>query len=181
MDRSSFFSPTSAAVQTLRLPGRRPGPAEGAEGHMAMHNSTPTPLSSARRDTLHVNGYHGFSRRSTTPNDRPVPINIAYLISSIEDDLGAEENPRLSLFRGLYIGNEARISSLFEREMVASRTRKTTIISSRTIPSKMRRPQLQVLRRSRQEKLIRMTMTSPKMKMMKIPHDRRRRLRDGLD
>ena len=80
---------------------------------MAMHNSTPTPLSSARRDTLHVNGYHGFSRRSTTPNGRPVPANAARLMSSIEGDLGAEENPRLSVFRGLYARSEARISSLF--------------------------------------------------------------------
>lgn len=76
-------------------------------------NSTPTPLPSGRRDTLHVNGYHGFPRRSATPNGRPVPANAARLMNSIEGDLGAEENPRLSVFRDLYARSEARISSLF--------------------------------------------------------------------
>ena len=75
--------------------------------------STPTPLPSARRDTLHVNGYHGFNRRSATPNGRPIPANAARLMNSIEGDLGAEENPRLSVFRDLYARSEARISSLF--------------------------------------------------------------------
>ena len=75
--------------------------------------STPTPLHSGRRDTLHVNGYHGFTRRSATPNGRPVPANAARLMNSIEGDLGAEENPRLSVFRDLYARSEARISSLF--------------------------------------------------------------------
>ena len=74
---------------------------------------TPTPFHSGRRDTLHVNGYHVFTRRSTTPNGRPVPANAARLMNSIEGDLGAEENPRLSVFRDLYARSEARISSLF--------------------------------------------------------------------
>lgn len=76
-------------------------------------NSTPTPLPSGRRDTLHANSYHGFPRRSATPNGRPVPANAARLMNSIEGDLGAEENPRLSVFRDLYARSEARISSLF--------------------------------------------------------------------
>lgn len=80
--------------------------------------STPTPLPSVRRDTLHVNGYHAFSRRSATPNGRPVPANAARLMNSIEGDLGAEENPRLSVFRDLYARSEARISSLFGESRV---------------------------------------------------------------
>ena len=75
--------------------------------------STPTPLSSGRRDTLHVNGYHGHPRRSATPNGRPVPANAARLMNSIEGDLGAEENPRLSVFRALFAKSEARIGTLF--------------------------------------------------------------------
>ena len=75
--------------------------------------STPTPLYSGRRDTLHINGYHGFPRRSVTPNGRPVPTNAVRLMNSIEGDLGAEENPRLSVFRELYARSEARISTLF--------------------------------------------------------------------
>lgn len=75
--------------------------------------STPTPIPSVRRDTLHANSYRGFPRRSATPNGRPVPANAARLMNSIEGDLGAEENPRLSVFRDLYARSEARISSLF--------------------------------------------------------------------
>lgn len=79
-----------------------------------MHtNSTPTPFPSGRRDTLQINGYLGFPRRSVTPNGRPVPANAARLMNSIEGDLGAEENPRLSVFRDLYARSEARISTLF--------------------------------------------------------------------
>ena len=81
--------------------------------HKNHTTSTPTPLPSGRRDTLHVSGYHGFLRRSTTPNGRPVPANAARLMNSIEGDLGAEENPRLAVFRDLYVRSEARISSLF--------------------------------------------------------------------
>ena len=81
--------------------------------HKNHTTSTPTPLHSGRRDTLHVNGYHGFTRRSATPNGRLVPANAARLMNSIEGDLGAEENPRLSVFRDLYARSEARISSLF--------------------------------------------------------------------
>ena len=81
--------------------------------HKNHTNSTPTSLPSGRRDTLHVNGYYGFPRRSATPNGRPVPANAARLMNSIEGDLGAEENPRLSVFRNLYARSEARISSLF--------------------------------------------------------------------
>lgn len=81
--------------------------------HKNHTNSTPTPIHSGRRDTLHVNGYHGFSRRSATPNGRPVPANAARLMNSIEGDLGAEANPRLSVFRELYARSEARISTLF--------------------------------------------------------------------
>ena len=82
--------------------------------------STPTPLHSGRRDTLHVNGYHGFARRSATPNGRLVPANAARLMNSIEGDLGAEENPRLSVFRDLYARSEARISSLFRESRAPS-------------------------------------------------------------
>lgn len=81
--------------------------------HKTQTNTTPTPLSSGKRDKLHVNGYHGFSRRSATPNGRPVPANAARLMNSIEGDLGADENPRLSIFRDLYVKSEARITSLF--------------------------------------------------------------------
>lgn len=87
-------------------------------------NPTPTPLHNGKRDTLHVNGYYGFPRRSVTPNGRPIPANAARLMNSIEGDLGAEENPRLSIFRDLYARSEARISSLFG-ESGASKDRDT--------------------------------------------------------
>ena len=66
------------------------------------------------RDTLHVNGYYGHPRRSTTPIGRPLPTNAAHLMTSIEADLGVDEDPRLAIFRELYAKTEARLNSLFE-------------------------------------------------------------------
>ncbi len=77
-------------------------------------NSTPIPLPNGIRDTLLVNGYHGHPRRSATPIGRPIPANAAHLMNSIEGDLGAEEDPRLAVFRGLYATSEARLNALFE-------------------------------------------------------------------
>jgi len=79
-------------------------------------NSTPIPLPNGIRDTLLVNGYHGHPRRSATPIGRPIPANAAHLMNSIEGDLGAEEDPRLAVFRGLYATSEARLNILFEGE-----------------------------------------------------------------
>ena len=66
------------------------------------------------RDTLHVNGYHGHPRRSATPIGRPIPTNAAHLMTSIEADLGADEDPRLAIFKELYAKSEARLNSLFD-------------------------------------------------------------------
>lgn len=77
-------------------------------------NSTPIPLPNGIRDTLRVNGHYGNPRRSATPIGRPIPANAAQLMNTIEGDLGAEEDPRLAVFRRLYTTSEARLNSLFE-------------------------------------------------------------------
>lgn len=77
-------------------------------------NSTPIPLPNGIRDSLLVNGHYGHARRSATPIGRPIPANAAQLMNSIEGDLGAEEDPRLAVFRGLYTISEARLNTLFE-------------------------------------------------------------------
>ncbi|KAK4697398.1 transcriptional activator SPT7, partial [Lecanoromycetidae sp. Uapishka_2] len=77
-------------------------------------NSTPIPLPNGIRDTLLVNSHYGHPRRSATPIGRPIPANAAHLMNSIEGDLGADEDPRLAVFRGLYATSEARLNTLFE-------------------------------------------------------------------
>lgn len=79
-------------------------------------NSTSTPLHNSRRDVLHINGFNAHPRRSATPIARPIPANSAHLMTSIEADLAADEDPRLAIFRGLYLRSEARLSALFEQK-----------------------------------------------------------------
>lgn len=83
---------------------------------MSMHrphfNTTPIPLPNGIRDSLLSSSRHGHRGRSTTPIGRPIPANAAHLMSTIEGDLGAEEDPRLAIFRGLYVKSESRLNAL---------------------------------------------------------------------
>lgn len=84
--------------------------------HKPNINSTPIPLPNGFRDSLFVHDRHGHRGRSTTPIGRPIPANAAQLMSTIEGDLGAEEDPRLAVFRGLYAKSEARLNALLGGE-----------------------------------------------------------------
>ncbi|KAL9103959.1 MAG: hypothetical protein Q9163_001065 [Psora crenata] len=71
--------------------------------------STPTALPYGRLDA------RSQSRRSLTPNGR-FPTNSTRLMTSIEGDLGAEDDPRLAVFKDLFTKSEARLASLFEEQ-----------------------------------------------------------------
>ena len=71
--------------------------------------STPTGFAHAILDS------RAPSRRSLTPNGR-VLASSARLMSTIEGDLGAEDDPRLAVFKDLYAKSEARLASLFESQ-----------------------------------------------------------------
>lgn len=71
--------------------------------------STPTALVHARLES------RSQSRRSLTPNGR-VLASSARLMNTIEGDLGAEDDPRLAVFKDLYAKSEARLASLFESQ-----------------------------------------------------------------
>ncbi|KAL9130923.1 MAG: hypothetical protein Q9217_001026 [Psora testacea] len=71
--------------------------------------STPTTLAHSRLDA------RSHSRRSLTPNGR-VPTNSTRVLTSIEGDLGAEDDPRLAVFKDLYSKSEARLALLFEEQ-----------------------------------------------------------------
>ncbi|KAG8529156.1 uncharacterized protein KY384_005791 [Bacidia gigantensis] len=73
--------------------------------------STPTGLAHSK-----VNS-RSQSRRSLTPNGR-VLASSARLMNSIEGDLGADDDPRLAIFKELYAKSESRLASLFEKEEV---------------------------------------------------------------
>ena len=79
-------------------------------------DSAAIPLPNGIRDSLSVGHRHGPRGRSSTPIGRPIPANTAHLLSTIEGDLGAEEDPRLSIFRGLYAKSEARLNALLGGE-----------------------------------------------------------------
>ena len=72
--------------------------------------------SSAPRDSLLLNSRHGHRGRSTTPIGRPIPANTAHLLSTVDGDLGAKEDPKLAIFRGLYAKSEARLNALLGEE-----------------------------------------------------------------
>lgn len=84
--------------------------------HKTNINSTPIPLPTSFRDSLFVNGRHGPRARSATPIGRAIPANAVHLMSTIEGDLGAEEDPRLAIFRELYAKSEARLNTLLGQE-----------------------------------------------------------------
>lgn len=64
------------------------------------------------RDALHVNGYHAYPSRSRTPLGFSTPTNPNNLAPAVESEPGADEDPKLSVFKELYARNEARISTL---------------------------------------------------------------------
>ena len=78
-------------------------------------NSTHPALGSQIRDALHVNGYRGTPPRSRTPNGLGMPAKQSHLGGAIEE-LVAEEDPKMSVFRELYARSEARLGSLFEEK-----------------------------------------------------------------
>ena len=71
--------------------------------------ATPTGLAYGRLDS------RSQSRRSVTPNGRVLASSVR-LMNSIEGDLGAEDDPRLAVFKELYAKSEARLASLFEEQ-----------------------------------------------------------------
>lgn len=73
-------------------------------------HSTPT---NDFRDTLHVNGYHGYHQRSRTPNGLSTPVHHSHIGTAAESDLGADEDPKISVFREIFMRSEARLSTLF--------------------------------------------------------------------
>jgi transcriptional activator SPT7 len=79
-------------------------------------NSTHAVLGTQLRDALHVNGYYATPPRSRTPNGLHTPAKQSHFGSAIEE-LGAEEDPKLSVFKELYARSEARLESLFEEEV----------------------------------------------------------------
>ena len=78
-------------------------------------NSTHAALGSQIRDVLHVNGYRGTPPRCRTPNGLSTPAKQSHFGGAIEE-LVAEEDPKMSVFRELYARSEARLESLFEED-----------------------------------------------------------------
>ena len=62
-------------------------------------------------DALQPNVYHAFHPRPRTPNRLSTPLNSIH--SGGEADLGADEDPKLSVFKELYLRSESRLEALF--------------------------------------------------------------------
>lgn len=65
-------------------------------------------------DALHTNGYHVRRGTSRTPNRLPTPLPSIHSSAATDADLGADEDPKLSIFTELFLRSEARLEALFE-------------------------------------------------------------------
>lgn len=65
-------------------------------------------------DALHINGYHTHRGVSRTPNRLPTPLPSIHSSATTDADLGAEDDPRISVFAELYRKCEARLEILFD-------------------------------------------------------------------
>ena len=99
--------------------------------HKFHHSSTPTPLPNGLRDSLHINHQHLHPRRSISTNGR-IPVHSARLMTSVEGDLGVEQDPKLSVFKQLYHKSETRLALLFEDSSRYSQD-KATIVQGENI------------------------------------------------
>lgn len=76
-------------------------------------NLTHSTLTNEFRDSLHVNGYHGYPPRSRTPNGLSTPVNHPHIGTAAESELGADEDPKISVFKEIFMRSEARLGALF--------------------------------------------------------------------
>ena len=79
-------------------------------------NSTPTSHIHDLKDSLHLNGYRGTPPRSRTPISLSLHPNSTHGGSTADGELGADEDPKISVFRELYARSEARLASLFAEQ-----------------------------------------------------------------
>ncbi|KAL8951889.1 MAG: hypothetical protein Q9222_002164 [Ikaeria aurantiellina] len=67
-------------------------------------------------DALHINGYHTHRATSRTPNRLPTPLPSIHSAATTDVDLGADEDPKVSIFAELFLRSEARLEALFDAE-----------------------------------------------------------------
>ena len=89
---------------------REPPPRRG----VGMSNTHQIHQSSQSFDALHANGYHTHRAASRTPNRLPTPLPSIHSSATTDADLGADEDPRISVFTELYLRSEARLEALFD-------------------------------------------------------------------
>ncbi|KAL9029848.1 MAG: hypothetical protein Q9196_001960 [Gyalolechia fulgens] len=84
--------------------------------HHHIHpNSHPHPL--------HTNGYHVRRGPSRTPNRLPTPLPSIHSSAATDADLGADEDPKLSVFTELFLRSEARLEALFDSKDASDSSR----------------------------------------------------------
>lgn len=79
-------------------------------------NHSHSTLGSQIHEALHINGLNLHPARSRSPNGLQ-PLRLAHVI---EGDLGADEDPKVSVFKELCQRSEARFSLLFAEDSIKS-------------------------------------------------------------
>ena len=77
-------------------------------------NSTPTSANHDPRMSLHPTGYANFHSRSRSPNGPLSARSNGRANGASEGDPIVQEDPRMSVFKELYLKSEARLAALFD-------------------------------------------------------------------
>ena len=102
---------------------------------MSYHiNSTPTTTHIDSQSSLLVNGFHRPSSRARSPNITFSQPNGSQSGNATDADLGVEEDPRTTHFKGLFAHTESHINALFGSRYAAPRKEKKRIEKGPSIP-----------------------------------------------
>lgn len=65
------------------------------------------------RESHYLNNYHAYLPRSRTPVSLSTPANPNHLVATMESELGADDDPKSSIFKEIFSRGEARLNELF--------------------------------------------------------------------
>ena len=102
---------------------------------MSYHiNSTPTIVHADSHSSLLPNGFHRPSSRARSPNIALSQPNGSQSGNATDVDLGVEEEPRTTLFKGILARNQSKIETIFAGQLATKRKGGRRAEKAPTIP-----------------------------------------------
>lgn len=97
-------------------------------------NSTPTSAGHDPRMTLHPTGYTNFHARSRSPNGPLSARSNGRANVASEGDPAVPEDPRMSIFKELYLKSEVRLAALFDERVETPEDSQNQIVEASDAP-----------------------------------------------